>query len=299
MPLLGIGKAASAAVAGAPFTFTLTATNSDPLAAATGVVITDAVPVGAHYVSGGSYSGGVVTWSGLTVPPGGSAQVSFVVTACQAITNSLYRVASSDQGVGSPWGTPLPVVPSAPTIVPDFTWTPPVPDDSDVVTFTGTASSDGGPVVEWAWDFGDGGTASGPVVAHTFAAGTYTVTLTVTDVCGFGAVVEDVLTVALSCEPVVADFTWAPTWAYIHTPVTFTVLLSAGTLPITYTWAWGDGSPDTVTTELTATHSFLISGTLDVTLAAENGCSSGPVAAHSVVIRPWPLYLPMIMRNSS
>lgn len=52
------------------------------------------------------------------------------------------------------------------------------------VVFDGSASydSDGGSIVTYAWDFGDGGAAEGAVLAHPYAvAGTYTVTLTVTD----------------------------------------------------------------------------------------------------------------------
>jgi hypothetical protein len=50
-------------------------------------------------------------------------------------------------------------------------------------TFDGGGSSDGdGTIVSHDWDFDDGGSGSGEIVEHTFAAdGTYTVTLTVTD----------------------------------------------------------------------------------------------------------------------
>jgi len=48
-------------------------------------------------------------------------------------------------------------------------------------TFTSTSSDDGW-IVSEEWDFGDSETATGTVVEHTYAmAGTYTVTLTVTD----------------------------------------------------------------------------------------------------------------------
>ncbi|MGH9246805.1 MAG: PKD domain-containing protein [Acidimicrobiales bacterium] len=52
-----------------------------------------------------------------------------------------------------------------------------------VCTFDGSASHDGGaPVVSYAWDFGDGGSATGATPSHTYAsAGTYTASLTVTD----------------------------------------------------------------------------------------------------------------------
>lgn len=51
------------------------------------------------------------------------------------------------------------------------------------VAFDGTGSSDAdGTVASYAWDFGDGDTATGPTAAHDYdATGTYTATLTVTD----------------------------------------------------------------------------------------------------------------------
>ena len=49
--------------------------------------------------------------------------------------------------------------------------------------FDGSASVDpDGILVDWAWDFGDGTPASGPVVSHRYSArGSYTATLSVTD----------------------------------------------------------------------------------------------------------------------
>jgi len=50
-------------------------------------------------------------------------------------------------------------------------------------SFSGSGSTDpDGSIVSWSWDFGDRSTTSGARVSHNFsAAGTYTVTLTVTD----------------------------------------------------------------------------------------------------------------------
>lgn len=54
-----------------------------------------------------------------------------------------------------------------------------------VCAVDGSGSSDDRGVVSWAWEFSDGGVASGPVATHSFAtAGTYTVSLTVTDAHG-------------------------------------------------------------------------------------------------------------------
>ena len=58
-------------------------------------------------------------------------------------------------------------------------------EEDTVVSFDGSASSDDTGVESYAWDFGDGTTATGVSSSHTFAEpGTYTVTLTVTDAAG-------------------------------------------------------------------------------------------------------------------
>ncbi len=62
-----------------------------------------------------------------------------------------------------------------------FSFTPLQPAKTDVVTFTGIASGGVAPYV-FAWNFGDGSTASGNTVAHAYqSAGVFTVTVTVTD----------------------------------------------------------------------------------------------------------------------
>jgi PKD repeat protein len=67
--------------------------------------------------------------------------------------------------------------------VADFVYTPPGPTAGTVVTFNASSSYDpDGSIVSFSWSFGDGGSASGPVVGHAFAStGSYNVRLTVTD----------------------------------------------------------------------------------------------------------------------
>ena len=49
------------------------------------------------------------------------------------------------------------------------------------VDASGTIIPDGCSIVSYSWDWGDGTTSSGSTAAHTFSAGRYTITLTVTD----------------------------------------------------------------------------------------------------------------------
>ena len=70
--------------------------------------------------------------------------------------------------------------------------------DGGVVEFADTSADDldGGEVVAWSWDFGDGTTGEGRTVTHRYgASGTFRVELTVTDDDGLTASVADVVTV--------------------------------------------------------------------------------------------------------
>jgi uncharacterized repeat protein (TIGR01451 family) len=92
-PKLSISKTGPLTVpAGGWITYTLRITNSGT-ATATNLVITDTLPAGATYVSGGTKVGNRVRW---TLPSlaanGGVKQFKFVVTATQTITNSDYAV---------------------------------------------------------------------------------------------------------------------------------------------------------------------------------------------------------------
>jgi PKD repeat protein len=55
-------------------------------------------------------------------------------------------------------------------------------NQGEAITFDASGSYDDGQIVSYFWDFGDGTTATGPHVTHTFAnEGVYVVVLTVTD----------------------------------------------------------------------------------------------------------------------
>ena len=87
-------------IAGAPITYTLTVSNLDPISATNSVIVTDTLPTGASYVSGGTLVGNVVGWTVPELAPSSSLTVTFVVTATQTITNSDYRV-TADGGYES------------------------------------------------------------------------------------------------------------------------------------------------------------------------------------------------------
>lgn len=183
-PVLTVTKEAASAVVGRPLTYTLHISNAGA-GVATNVVVTDTVPLGATYLSGGVENGGVVSWTIPVIAPGSGETVTFAVRTCwESLTNAGYRVVTSTQGIASPPGPSLVTSLTPPSIVAGFAYSPLTPVAGETVRFTSTSTTDGSPIVAWSWNIG-GTPASGQAVTHTFdTPGTYGVSLIVTDGCG-------------------------------------------------------------------------------------------------------------------
>ena len=140
-----------------------------------------------------------------------------------------------------------------------FVFAPLAPKVGDVVGFDGNSST--GSPVDYAWDFGDGGKATGATAQHAYtAAGTYTVKLDVdapgTGVnCLFGTCTSEVtktVTVVTNTPPKVlnSDFTSVPTCnnvgGFFVCPVAFqqaVTFTAVETNPVaSFAWDFGDGT---------------------------------------------------------
>jgi PKD repeat protein len=79
----------------------------------------------------------------------------------------------------------------------DFIYSPTFPYVGQAVTFDASGSSDpDGTIVSYEWDFGDGSTGADVFTTHTYeSAGTFTVTLTVTDDLGATDILQQEITV--------------------------------------------------------------------------------------------------------
>jgi uncharacterized repeat protein (TIGR01451 family) len=95
-PSLTITKSGPAfALTDQPITYTLTVANSGTLSA-TNLVISDTIPSGASYVSGGTKVGNVVRWTAASLAPSANLQFTFTVTAATTISNSNYLVVADN-----------------------------------------------------------------------------------------------------------------------------------------------------------------------------------------------------------
>ncbi len=174
----------------------------------------------------------------------------------------------------------------------------------DTVVFTNTSTTDGPPISEWQWDFGDG-TASvfTQDATHTYTTvGTYTVSLVVTDTLGYAAtkIVTDAVAVELGCNPLISvTFGHVGGVLLVDSPLTFEAVYAplTATEPITYTWDFGDGTTTTVALA-SVQHAYATSGTFTVRLTAYNPCTPAGVSYEApIMIEPYQVYLPLVIRN--
>jgi len=165
--------------------------------------------------------------------------------------------------------------------VASFTWTPSIPKVGETVTFDASASTSGGvTILSYEWGFGDGEHATEKTVTHTYTtAGTYTVTLNVTDSLGFWDIEQKQIQVEALPTPPPLSASTSPlsTSILVGQSVTFTSTVSGGYTPYTYQWylngALVSGAPSNTWT-FTSTTSGIYYIHLKVTDAKGNTAQS-------------------------
>ncbi len=156
------------------------------------------------------------------------------------------------------------------------------------VSVDASASSDpDGTVASYAWDFGDTGTATGPTASHDYAtAGTYEVTLTVTDDDGGEA--SATRTVTVTAPPP----NQAPTAAITASTSGLTANVSGttssdpdGTIA-SYSWNLGDS---TTATGPTVSRTYAAAGTYTVTLTVTDDDGATATTSTTVTVTAPPV----------
>ncbi len=162
--------------------------------------------------------------------------------------------------------------------------------EGNAAILDGSASTDDGTIIDYAWDCEDDGvfeqTGASPLVTCAYDDdGTLTARLLVTD--DEGETGEDTATVDVAnLDPVMAGHS-LPADVNEGQTVSFSAAATdPGPLDVlTFTWSWGDGSPDTVGDVVS--HAFGDDGTWTVTLTVDDGdggqvVSSWPMPVNNV-----------------
>lgn len=179
-------------------------------------------------------------------------------------------------------------------LVPEFSMTPSTPAQGQTVLFDAQDSK--GTIMEYRWDFGDGGSSQGQTASHVFSEiGTYFVRLTLVDPAGRTSSISRSIAVGQSAAPT-AEFSFSPANPQPHDDVRFNAsasVASAGRRIVSYTWDFGDGGtasgvqvtrrygqPRTYNVTLTVTDDIgrtsTITKSVDVALPDDDGGGASP-----------------------
>ncbi len=135
-------------------------------------------------------------------------------------------------------------------------------------------------ITGYAWNFGDGTTAAGAILAHTYAAiGNYTVKLTVTDANGATGTKFQALTVnpvaafTFSCSGLACNFN-----ASGSTDSSATIT--------SYTWKFGDGASGA---GITISHTYAVGNSYKVTLTVTDSIGATGTQSQTVIANAPPV----------
>ena len=169
----------------------------------------------------------------------------------------------------------------------------PDPDPAPTTTFTAAPTTGTAPLdvtvvatvdgaTAWAWNFGDGGTASGrtPPV-HTYALpGPYTITLTASNANGQVVRTQGITVTSTAPVPPVAAFTATPMTGIA--PLNVTVTDNSGGAPTSWAWEFGDGQTSNL--QNPPAHTYASPGTYTVTLIAANSAGTSAPVQNQIVV---------------
>lgn len=262
----------------------------------------------------------VVTSRGLVVQDFGGLSARSIVTGSDGVANVVYTAPpASPSGVtgtcnGLPgtcvsiiatptatnFGTVAPqsvtirlvplgvILPPPGTPTPCFTFSPAQPGANTPVQFTagtlvsGVCQPPTPDITTFSWAFGDGGTASGPQVTHTFGAGnSFSVTLTETNDRGISASTTQTVTVTAAQLPT-ALFIFSPAAPGVNETVFFNASTSTagpGHTIASYSWDFGDGSKGS---GVAPSHAYAVTGTYTVVLTVKDESGQSSSASQTV-----------------
>ncbi len=152
----------------------------------------------------------------------------------------------------------------------------------------GTSNCNCGPITDYAWDFGDGGSADGALANHTYTQeGIFTVTLTVTSATGttatdhFAVAVGSLLPGEGPRAVLKSNVTSGPAPLTVEFDGTDSVDPDEGTL--SYSWDFGDGNS---ASGPFASHTFTHPGTYTILLTVTDSQDRVATATATITVTP-------------
>jgi PKD repeat protein len=168
--------------------------------------------------------------------------------------------------------------------VPDFTVSPSAPKQLESVVFDASDPTLDATLVGYAWDFGDGSSGTGRSASHQYRdAGTFSATLTVTDIGGSKGSRSKTVVVGTSGDPVAA-FVFSPAAPGIGEQIVFNGSPSTAVSPRTivkYDWEFGTGRTGT---GMIVTKKYDTPGTYNVTLTVTDDAGNKGTATQGVTV---------------